>query len=207
MTIEHTRPQTTPNKPRRRAGARRVVLQNLTAYYGDNTAVRNVSLEFAPNEVTAIIGPSGCGKSTLVRCVNRMHEVIPGARVEGSVPLDGYDIYGPGADPVAVRTVIGMVFQKPNPFPTMSIYDNVAVGLRADPGSKGTRTRSSSGRCTAPASGTRSRTGWQDPASASRAASSSGSASRAPRGRARGDPDGRALLGARPDRDRRRSRS
>jgi phosphate transport system ATP-binding protein len=110
--------------------ARRVKLEQLTAYYGDNAAVRDVSLEFKPNEVTAIIGPSGCGKSTLVRCVNRMHEEIPGTRVEGKVRLDEVDVYGPDVDPVAVRAAIGMVFQKPNPFPTMSVFDNVAAGLR-----------------------------------------------------------------------------
>jgi phosphate transport system ATP-binding protein len=110
--------------------ARRVELEGLTAYYGDNAAVQGVSLEFRPSEVTAIIGPSGCGKSTLVRCVNRMHEEIPGTRVEGAVKLDGENIYGPGIDPVAVRAAIGMVFQKPNPFPTMSVFDNVAAGLR-----------------------------------------------------------------------------
>jgi phosphate transport system ATP-binding protein len=110
--------------------AARVTLQDVHAYYGEHEAVRGVSLDLDPNQVTAIIGPSGCGKSTLVRCINRMHEEIPGARVEGSVTLDGFDIYADGADPVAVRSTIGMVFQKPNPFPTMSIYDNVAAGLR-----------------------------------------------------------------------------
>jgi len=110
--------------------ARRVKLDELTAFYGDNAAVRGVSLEFKPNEVTAIIGPSGCGKSTLVRCVNRMHEEIPGTRVEGKVTLDDVNVYGADVDPVAVRAAIGMVFQKPNPFPTMSVFDNVAAGLR-----------------------------------------------------------------------------
>jgi phosphate transport system ATP-binding protein len=109
---------------------RSVTLEHLSAYYGDNAAVSGVSLQFRPNEVTAIIGPSGCGKSTLVRCVNRMHEEIPGARVEGKVCLDDVDVYGPGADPVAVRAAVGMVFQKANPFPTMSVFDNVAAGLR-----------------------------------------------------------------------------
>jgi phosphate transport system ATP-binding protein len=116
--------------PASQNGARRVRLEHLTAYYGDNTAVRGVTLEFRPSEVTAIIGPSGCGKSTLVRCVNRMHEEIAGARVEGQVLLDDEDIYGAGVDPVAVRAAIGMVFQKANPFPTMSVFDNVAAGLR-----------------------------------------------------------------------------
>ena len=117
-------------RPMSEQPARRVTLDQLTAYYGDNAAVRGVSLEFKPNEVTAIIGPSGCGKSTLVRCVNRMHEEIPGTRVEGKVILDDVDVYGPDVDPVAVRAAIGMVFQKPNPFPTMSVFDNVASGLR-----------------------------------------------------------------------------
>jgi len=109
---------------------RSVKLEHLSAFYGDNPAVVGVTVEFRPNDVTAIIGPSGCGKSTLVRCINRMHEEIPGARVEGRVCLDDVDVYGPGADPVAVRAAIGMVFQKANPFPTMSVFDNVAAGLR-----------------------------------------------------------------------------
>jgi phosphate transport system ATP-binding protein len=118
--------------PARQDGAsgRRVRLEALRAFYGELEAVKGVDLEFAPNEVTAIIGPSGCGKSTLVRCINRMHEEIPGARAEGRVTLDDLDVYGDGADVVTVRRVIGMVFQKPNPFPTMSIFDNVASGLR-----------------------------------------------------------------------------
>ena len=110
--------------------ARRVKLEDLSAFYGDAPAVRNVSVDFPPNEVTAIIGPSGCGKSTLVRCINRMHEEIPGAHAEGRVLLDGQDLYGGGVDVVAVRRAVGMVFQKPNPFPTMSIFDNVAAGPR-----------------------------------------------------------------------------
>ena len=110
--------------------ARRVTLERLNAYYGGNHAVADVSLEFPPNEVTAIIGPSGCGKSTLVRCINRMHEEIPGARADGRVLLDELDVYDQAVDVVAVRRAIGMVFQKPNPFPTMSIFDNVAAGSR-----------------------------------------------------------------------------
>ena len=109
---------------------RHVRLEGLHAYYGDNHAVRDVNLVFDPGRVTAIIGPSGCGKSTMVRCVNRMHEEIPGARSEGRVLLDDVDLHGPGVDVVAVRRLVGMVFQKPNPFPTMSIFDNVAAGLR-----------------------------------------------------------------------------
>ncbi len=105
-------------------------LEQLRAFYGTAEAVKGVDLEFASNEVTAIIGPSGCGKSTLVRCINRMHEEVPGARAEGRVLLDEHDVYDPRVDVVAVRRAIGMVFQKPNPFPTMSVYDNVAAGLR-----------------------------------------------------------------------------
>ncbi len=107
-----------------------VTLRDLNAYYGDVHAVRGVNLDYAANRVTAMIGPSGCGKSTLVRCINRMHEEIPGARATGEVLLDELDLYGNGVDVVSVRRAIGMVFQKPNPFPTMSIYDNVAAGLR-----------------------------------------------------------------------------
>jgi phosphate transport system ATP-binding protein len=110
--------------------ARTVKLEGLHAYYGDQHAVKGVSLTYAANEVTAMIGPSGCGKSTIVRCINRMHEEIPGAYAEGSVLLDDDDVYAADVDVVSVRRVIGMVFQKPNPFPTMSIFDNVAAGLR-----------------------------------------------------------------------------
>jgi len=107
-----------------------ITLENVDAYYGDARAVKGVNLEYAANRVTAMIGPSGCGKSTLVRCINRMHEEIPGARCEGRVLLDDNDLYDAGVDVTAVRRAIGMVFQKPNPFPTMSIHDNVAAGLR-----------------------------------------------------------------------------
>ena len=124
----------TPSTPARAAvagtDAKRVLLKDLHAYYGDVHAVRGVNLDFEPGQVTAMIGPSGCGKSTLVRCINRMHEEIPGARAEGEVLLDDLDVYDDSVDVVAVRRVIGMVFQKPNPFPTMSIFDNVAAGLR-----------------------------------------------------------------------------
>jgi phosphate transport system ATP-binding protein len=105
-------------------------VKGLHGYYGNTHAVKGIDITFPANEVTAIIGPSGCGKSTMVRCINRMHEEIPGARAEGSVSLDDLDIYGPGIDVTSVRRMIGMVFQKPNPFPTMSIFDNVAAGLR-----------------------------------------------------------------------------
>ena len=107
-----------------------VKLEKLRAFYGDAEQVKGIDLDFHANEVTAIIGPSGCGKSTMVRCINRMHEEIPGAHAEGRVLLDGLDVYDPSVDVVAVRRAIGMVFQKPNPFPTMSIFDNVAAGLR-----------------------------------------------------------------------------
>jgi phosphate transport system ATP-binding protein len=107
-----------------------VRLQDLKAFYGSSEQVKGVDLDFRANEVTAIIGPSGCGKSTMVRCINRMHEEIPGAHAEGRVLLDELDVYDSAVDVVAVRRAIGMVFQKPNPFPTMSIFDNVASGLR-----------------------------------------------------------------------------
>ena len=107
-----------------------VSLTNVEAFYGAFRAVNNVSLEVKPRAVTALIGPSGCGKSTLLRTINRMHETLPGARVQGSITLDGIDLYDREVDAVRVRRVIGMVFQKPNPFPTMSIYENVAAGLR-----------------------------------------------------------------------------
>jgi phosphate transport system ATP-binding protein len=115
--------------PDRRSG-QAVKVKGLHAYYGSLHSIKGISIDFPPNEVTAIIGPSGSGKSTVVRCINRMHEEIPGARAEGSVTLDELDVYGDGVDVTAVRRLIGMVFQKPNPFPTMSIFDNVAAGLR-----------------------------------------------------------------------------
>jgi phosphate transport system ATP-binding protein len=102
----------------------------LKAWFGGTLALKGVSLRVPARKVTAIIGPSGCGKSTFVRCLNRMHEVVPGARVEGTVTLDGEDIYASGTDPVRVRRRVGMVFQKPNPFPTMSIRENVLAGLK-----------------------------------------------------------------------------
>jgi phosphate transport system ATP-binding protein len=111
----------------------RMAVEKVTAWYGRNTGVRDVTLEFATNTVTALIGPSGCGKSTLLRTLNRMHELAPAALVEGSVFLDGHNIYEPGVNPIAVRRKIGMVFQKPTPFPTMSIRENVAAGLKVGP--------------------------------------------------------------------------
>ncbi|HEV2640807.1 MAG TPA: phosphate ABC transporter ATP-binding protein PstB [Actinocrinis sp.] len=110
--------------------AKRIDVSGLSAYYGPTRAIEDISLTVEPRTVTAFIGPSGCGKSTVLRTLNRMHEVIVGARVEGKVLLDDVDLYAPGVDPVAVRRTIGMVFQRPNPFPTMSIFENVAAGLR-----------------------------------------------------------------------------
>ncbi|MGH3786329.1 MAG: phosphate ABC transporter ATP-binding protein PstB [Pseudonocardiaceae bacterium] len=110
--------------------AKNIQMKDVDIYYGKFHAVQNVNLAVPPRAVTAFIGPSGCGKSTVLRTLNRMHEVIPGARVEGRVELDGEDIYQPGIDPVDVRRAVGMVFQRPNPFPTMSIRDNVVAGLK-----------------------------------------------------------------------------
>jgi phosphate transport system ATP-binding protein len=114
-----------------------MTVHDLDAWYGQKQAIERVSLEIAPRRITAIIGPSGCGKSTMIRCLNRMHEVVRDARAAGRVELDGQDIYAPGIDPVAVRRVIGMVFQKPNPFPMMTVYENVIAGLRLQGGRRG----------------------------------------------------------------------
>jgi phosphate transport system ATP-binding protein len=108
----------------------KVSINNLDAWFGAKQALKKISLGIRENTATAIIGPSGCGKTTLIRCLNRMHEMTPGAAAKGSVVLDGVDIYDRKVDPVVIKRRIGMVFQKPNPFPTMSIYDNVAAGLR-----------------------------------------------------------------------------
>jgi len=110
--------------------AKRIEAVGVTAYYGQFKAIEDISMTIEPRSVTALIGPSGCGKSTFLRSINRMHEVLPGARVEGRLSLDGQDIYERGVDVTAVRRSIGMVFQRPNPFPTMSIYDNVVAGLK-----------------------------------------------------------------------------
>ena len=110
--------------------AKRLDLENVDIFYGDFHAVKDVNLHVPPRSVTAFIGPSGCGKSTVLRSLNRMHEEIPGASVKGSIKLDGVDIYDKRVDPVAVRRTIGMVFQRPNPVPTMSIKENVVAGLR-----------------------------------------------------------------------------
>src|SRR5213079_1318858 len=110
--------------------AKRIEANGVTSYYGSFKAIDGVTMTIEPKSVTALIGPSGCGKSTFLRSVNRMHEVLPGARVEGKLTIDSQDIYGRDVDVTAVRRLIGMVFQRPNPFPTLSIYDNVVSGLR-----------------------------------------------------------------------------
>jgi phosphate transport system ATP-binding protein len=107
-----------------------ILVRDLNAWFGGARVLRDIGLAIAPKAITAVIGPSGCGKSTFIRCLNRMHEVVPGARVSGTVLVEGEDLYAPGVDPVDVRRKIGMVFQKANPFPTMSVFDNVAAGLR-----------------------------------------------------------------------------
>src|SRR6476659_4379281 len=116
--------------------AKSIDVSDLNIYYGDFLAVEGVNMTIKARSVTAFIGPSGCGKSTMLRSLNRMHEVIPGARVEGKVVADGQELYAPTVDPVAVRRQIGMVCQRPNPFPTMSIYDNVLAGLKLQGGRK-----------------------------------------------------------------------
>jgi len=118
------RPQIVP------ATQTKLEVRKLKASFGSNMILKGVDLNIPDRRVTAIMGPSGCGKTTFIRCLNRLHELTPGARVEGEVMLDGTDIYSPRIDPVAIRRKIGMVFQKPNPFPTMTIYDNVAAGLK-----------------------------------------------------------------------------
>ncbi|WP_284233345.1 phosphate ABC transporter ATP-binding protein PstB [Arenivirga flava] len=110
--------------------SKRIQVNDLNVFYSQFKAVEGVNMVIEPRSVTAFIGPSGCGKSTFLRTLNRMHEVIPGARVEGEVLVDGNDLYGPGVDPVLVRRQVGMVFQRPNPFPTMSIRDNVLAGVK-----------------------------------------------------------------------------
>jgi phosphate transport system ATP-binding protein len=108
----------------------KIQTEKLNAWFGNNHVLKDLSINVKENQVTAIIGPSGCGKSTFIRCLNRMHELVPGARSSGAVLLDNTNVYARGTDPVTVRRKVGMVFQKPNPFPTMSVYDNVAAGLK-----------------------------------------------------------------------------
>jgi phosphate transport system ATP-binding protein len=110
--------------------ASKLETQNLKAAFGQVQVLKGITMQLPENRITAVMGPSGCGKTTFIRCLNRIHELTPGATVEGEVLLDGADIYSPGVNPVAIRRKIGMVFQKPNPFPTMSVYDNVAAGLK-----------------------------------------------------------------------------
>src|SRR5579884_3406805 len=137
-TMTHTGPSiergespeaSVPPDPQQTAG-HGVRVDGLNAYYGDHQVIKRLDVKFAPNQVSAIIGPSGSGKSTVIRCINRMHEEIPKARAEGRVLLDEFDVYDSRVDVTAVRRLIGMVFQKPNPFPTMSIFNNVAAGLK-----------------------------------------------------------------------------
>ena len=136
------RPPTPNEAPSAKAQPRRMRMRTreLDAYFGATHAVRGVALDLAEGDVTAVIGPSGCGKSTLLRCLNRMHETVPTARVEGEVLLEGRDIYARGVNPIAVRRRIGMVFQRPTPFPTMSVRDNVASGLKVAEGGMPNRT-------------------------------------------------------------------
>ncbi len=161
--------------------AKRLDLKDVNIYYGKFHAVADVGLSVPPRSVTAFIGPSGCGKSTVLRSLNRMHEVIPGARVEGSVLLDGEDIYGSNVDPVGVRKTIGMVFQRPNPFPTMSIKDNVVAGLKLQGERSKKKLDEVAERSLRGATcGTRSRIASTSPVAASQAVSSSVCASRVP---------------------------
>jgi phosphate transport system ATP-binding protein len=132
MAVASDAPSPVPatSEPAEEAMTGRLEIEQLSVYYGPFRAVREIDLVIKPHAITAIIGPSGCGKSTFLRSLNRMHEVVANARVEGKVRLDGIDVYGPDVDPVQLRRVVGMVFQRPNPFPTMSIYGNVVAGLK-----------------------------------------------------------------------------
>jgi phosphate transport system ATP-binding protein len=129
QVAERTRERITQPKPKPQRLAKTVEARDVNLYYGKFHAVQNVSMEIKPNKVTALIGSSGCGKTTFLRSINRMHELTPGARAQGEILIDGIDVYGSGVDPVNVRRLVGMVFQAPNPFPTMSIAENVAAGL------------------------------------------------------------------------------
>ncbi len=119
-----------PERERAEPAGQGLAVENLSAWFGKNKVVEGVSVSAPPRKVTALIGPSGCGKSTVLRCVNRMHELVPGARVQGTVTFAGQDVYDPAVDPGSVRTEIGMVFQRPNPFPTKSIFENAVIGVR-----------------------------------------------------------------------------
>ena len=183
--------------------AKRIEAENISAYYGSFKAIDAITMTIEPKSVTALIGPSGCGKSTFLRSINRMHEVLPGARVEGNLTIDGQDIYDRDVDVTAVRRMIGMVFQRPNPFPTMSIYDNVVAGLRLG----GLRKKSALDDAVreGAAGGEPVERGAHAPVPAGRRPlrRSAAAAVHRPhdRGRAAGRADGRAVLGARPDLD------
>jgi phosphate transport system ATP-binding protein len=136
MKVTTTGTQSAPKAATAAGGrpAKTLETRRVDLFYGDFHAVEDVTMTVEPNKVTALIGSSGCGKTTFLRSLNRMHELTPGARVEGKIALDGQDIYARGVDPVQIRRLVGMVFQSPNPFPTMSIYDNVAAGLNLNAG-------------------------------------------------------------------------
>jgi ABC-type phosphate transport system ATPase subunit len=165
---------------RQRLREDKIVAKDVDVFYGAFQAIKHASLTMKSQQVTALIGPSGCGKSTFLRALDRMHDLTPGARVEGSILLDGSDIYAPDADPVVIRHRIGMVFQRPNPFPK-TIYENVVYGPRIHGEHQKTRPRRDreSARCAAPRCGTRSKTGCIALHSISPADSSSACASRA----------------------------
>ena len=185
--------------------SKRIEVNDLNVYYCQFLAVEDVSLTIEPRTVTAFIGPSGCGKSTFLRTLNRMHEVIPGARVEGEVLIDGNNLYGPGVDPVLVRRQVGMVFQRPNPFPTMSIRDNVLAGVEAQQPAhveERTPTTSSRSRCSGANlwNEVKDRLAHAGLRPLGRPAAASVHRPRH-RGLPRGHPHGRAVLGPRPDLD------
>ena len=179
-------------------------VQSLSAWYGSRQAVRDVSVDIRARAITAIIGPSGSGKSTLLRCLDRMHEVVPGARSSGKVLYQGVDIYGPTVEPAAVRRTIGMVFQQPNPFPTMTIYDNVAAPARFNGVVKGRAAEDELvERCLDSRRPVERGQGQAAPrrhVAVGRAAAAPVHRAR-PRARAQGAPDGRTVLGPGPRRD------
>ena len=158
-TIAPLRAPAVSARPSATAAPTRISVKDVNAFYGSKQALFDVSLEVPDNAVTAFIGASGCGKSTLLRCLNRMNDTIPGARVDGDIRMDGIDINSPAVDPVQVRTRIGMVFQKPSPFP-MSIYDNVAIApaCTSSQRPRPTLMPSSRNRCAARRYGTKSKT-------------------------------------------------
>ena len=184
--------------------SKRIEITDLNVYYGEFRAVEDVTMTIEPRTVTAFIGPSGCGKSTFLRTLNRMHEVIPGARVEGEVLLDGENLYGAGVDPVRVRRQVGMVFQRPNPFPTMSIRENVLAGIKLNFAAMPQGRAGRPGR--AVAAQREPVGGGEEPARPARlrpVRRPAAAALHRPRHRdgARGAADGRAVLSAGPDLD------